>query len=67
MFCSWRGQEGLWQNSKLKGGCCSEVPGTAGERRRQAVPEMQREGGKDLQEIARLVVLKVMWRKRQKL
>lgn len=30
-------------------------------------PEVQREGGKDLQEIPRLVVLKGMWRNGQKL
>ena len=58
---------GLWQNSKFKGQGSSEVPGNAGDRRRQAVPGMQCKEDKDLQEIPRLVALKGMWRKRQKL
>lgn len=50
--CSALGEDrtGLWQNSKFKGQGSSEVPGNAGDRRRQAVPGMQRKGGKDLAE-----------------
>lgn len=51
---------GLWQNIQFKGQGGSEVPGNAGDKRRQAMAGTQHKGGKDLQEIPRVVVLKGM-------